>query len=317
MKIFKRKMPDFHVRQRCLWLIFLLFFTPALFAAELPTITLYVTVDWEGWSLDDENIEAMQAFRKKYPHIPILQFLNPVYFLRSNVDAAATTKKIHSTLLPFDEQGLHIHAWKSLIERCNVPYKSEPSFADVVERCDGGECGYSVSLEYAYSQPELTKLVACSADLMVQQGFKRPKSFRAGGWQLGPKLASALQANGFIFDSSRIDAQLLTTKWGEKSGIVQMVKALHADSTILDQPFVLLEGLTEYPNNAGLADYTSTEQLVEIFRSLIASKKSVMVLGFHQETAFNYLGRLEQAIPLMEKEADAAGVKLKWAHYQQ
>jgi hypothetical protein len=38
-----------------------------------------------------------------------------------------------------------------------------------------------------------------------------------------------------------------------------------------------------------------------------------MVLGFHQETAFSYLHRLEEAIPLMEKAATEAGVKLEWA----
>ena len=94
-----------------------------------------------------------------------------------------------------------------------------------------------------------------------------------------------------------------------------MVKVLHADGTILDQPYELLPGLMEYPNNASRADYTSTDQLVEMFKALIANGKTVMVLGFHQESAFNYLNRLADAIPLMQQQADAAGVKLEWAPY--
>jgi hypothetical protein len=293
-----------------------LLLSAASVAAQQPsTITVYVTVDWEGTSLNEENIEAMQAFRRQYPHIPMLQFLNPVYFLRPGADAAVIHRKILSTLLPSDEQGLHLHPWKSLITRCGLPYRSTPAFATLDEECGEGDCGYTVSLEYAYTQQELTQLVACSADLMASHGFERPRSFRAGGWQLGSKMAAALQANGFTFDSSRTDAWLLTSRWDANSGLVQLLLKLHPDSTPLDQPYELLPGLMEFPNNGSLADYTSPQKLLEIFRSLIANRKTVLVLGFHQETAFDYLRRLEDAIPLLENEAEMAGVKLEWAHY--
>ena len=283
--------------------------------SESPTITLYVTVDWEGWSLDEENLDAMRQFRGKYPEIPMLHLLNPVYFVRPGVDATEAAQKIKSTLLPSDAHGLHLHGWKSLVERCELPYKSEPSFGGVDESCTEGDCGYTVSLEYAYSEHELTILTGCSVDLLVQQGFDWPKSFRAGGWQLGPKLASAIRKNGFLMDSSRTAPQLVTNRWDESSHLVKMVRALHADGDILDQPYELLPGLIELPNNASLADYTRTEELVEIFRKLVDNNKSVMVMGFHQESAFNYLDRLADAIPLMQQIADDAGVRLKWAQF--
>lgn len=302
------------------WLTFLLLWTlPALAvenASAQPSITIYVTVDWEGWSLDEENLDAMRQFRQKYPNIPMLQLLNPAYFVRPGVDAAAAAQKIKSTLLPMDGHGLHLHGWKSLVERCELSYKSAPSFAGTTEECpEDADCGYTVSLEYAYSEHELTILVGCSVDLLVQQGFRWPKSFRAGGWQFGPKLAGAIHKNGFVLDSSRTVPQLIASNWHEESELVRMVKALHADSSILDQPFDLLPGLTELPNNASLADYTRAEELVEIFKTLVANGKSVMVLGFHQESAFNYLDRLADAIPRMQQAAAAAGVRLQWAQY--
>lgn len=61
----------------------LMFFALACIACAEPSpqkITIYMTVDWEGVSLEQENIEAMQMFRKKFPHIPMLQLLNPAYF---------------------------------------------------------------------------------------------------------------------------------------------------------------------------------------------------------------------------------------------
>lgn len=276
------------------------------------SITVYVTVDWEGASLEQENIAAMQAFRKQFPHIPMLQLLNPVYFLHDTEHSAQTANIVRSTFLAQDTQGLHVHAWKSLVEYCGVPYQHSHSYADADEACTEGDCGYTVSLEYAYSEADLTKLIACSSDILVANGFNKPKHFRAGGWQLGPKLTAALQANDFTWDSSRIDANLLTTRWHEQSGMVSMLRQLHPTSTALEQPFSLSNTLTEYPNNACLADYTSTKQIVEMFKTLIAEQKPVMVLGFHQETATDYLHRLEQAIPQMEALAKANGVKIEW-----
>lgn len=284
-------------------------------------ITVYVTVDWEGAWLENDNIEAMQNFRKKFPHIPMLQLLNPAYFLKQGVDKNLTAAQIQSTFLPLDTQGLHVHAWKSLVEYCQVPYQHSHSFTNENETCETGDCGYTVSLEYAYSEADLTKLLACSRDLLVEQGFEKATYFRAGGWQMGPKLANALQANDFVWDSSRIDANLLMTRWHADSGMIKMVSALHANSTPLEQPFELRpanannNALIEYPNNAALADYTSTQQIVEMFRQLILNNKKVMVLGFHQETAAMYLPRLEKVIPQLEAIAKEANVKLIWASH--
>lgn len=281
-------------------------------ADEFRKITVYVTVDWEGWSLDDENIEAIRTFRQRHPHIPMLQLLNPAYFTRPDTDGTRIAQRIHSTLLPTDTHGLHLHAWKSLLDKCAVPYKSVPTFATSHEECTNGECGYTVSLEYAYSQQALNQLVSCSVSLLVAHGFDRPRHFRAGGWQFGPKLTNALLANNFVFDSSRTDARFIADKWGEDSPIASMIRQLHPGASPLDQPYELASGLMEYPNNGSLADYTSPHQLLGIFKSLLEHHKNVLVLGFHQETAFNYLSNLEDAIPLMEQAAQQTGVSLEW-----
>jgi hypothetical protein len=302
---------------RCLLVLFcLLQAVPAANAAnnsaENNSITVYLTVDWEGWSLDEENLQAIRDFRVRHPQIPMLHLLNPVYYLRPGVDAQAITALIRSTLLPIDTIGLHLHGWKTLLLACQLPYRTTPSFADTDVACPGKECGYTVSLEHAYSATELEKLIACSTALLTDQGFTRPRHFRAGGWQFGPKLASALQQNGFNWDSSRIDAGLLLPKWSEESGLVQLLRLLHGDASIFDQPRQLLPGLVQFPNNAGLMDYTSTEQLLTIFRLLLDAKKPVMVTGFHQETAFVYLDNLEDAIRQMPLIAADQNTILEW-----
>lgn len=284
-------------------------------SAEKSSIAVYITVDWEGWSLDAENLEAIQTFRAKYPDIPMLHLLNPVYFLRPGTNASEITQQIRSTLLPIDTVGLHLHGWESLMKHCRVAYKNTPSFALADETCRYGECGYNVSLELAYSEADLMQLISCSADLLVKYGFEQPKHFRAGGWQFGPRLASALQKNNFTWDSSRIDADIVAHKWGEQSAMVRMLKTLHPDASILDQPREILPNLMQYPNNAGLMDYTRSEELLEIFQTLIKQDKHIMVMGFHQETAFDFLDNMEDAILLMQEYAKSVNVELIWGSY--
>ncbi|HSI44889.1 MAG TPA: hypothetical protein VK950_01830 [Methylophilus sp.] len=275
---------------------------------------LWVTVDWEGLSLEEDNLQSIRAFREKFPYLPLLHLINPAYFIQPSVNRAQIGSHIRSTFLPHDTVGLHIHAMRSLVEYCGIAFQAMPSIADAQEDCAHTSCGYSVSLEYAYGQQELTKLVACSSELLVINGFQRPRHFRAGAWQSGPKLQAALQANRFIWDSSNIDANLLTTRWHQDSSMIRLVKTLHPHSTPLEQPFALSMQLMEYPNNAALADYTSTKELLQLFERLMNAQQPVMVLGFHQETAADYLIRLERAIPHMEKLARQKNVRIEWMH---
>lgn len=293
-----------------LWLLTLFC---CLQANAKPVFKVLVTVDWEGYSLEAENIAEMQSFRQQFPNIPMVQLLNPVYFVREQINTNQIQQVIQSTLLPNDVQGLHLHAWKSLLVYCHVPFKEHPSFALENEGCKSEkDCGYTVSLELAYSEQDLSRLLACSQQLMVKHGFDKPKYFRAGGWQGGPKLAAALTANQFIWDSSTIASDLLTTRWHVDSPLIRMLKDLHPLATSLDQPYQVNSQLIEYPNNAALADYTTTAQIVELFKDLLDHDRDVMVLGFHQETAVDYLSRLSLAIPKMRAIAQDRGVELQW-----
>ncbi len=101
---------------------------------------------------------------------------------------------------------------------------------------EGKDCGHTVSLEFAYSQRDLSQLVKCSKEILFNYGFGNAKSFRAGGWQLG-NLAQALAENNFTLDSSRTDAKVLIPQWEKDSKLVQMVLKLHPNASAIDQPF--------------------------------------------------------------------------------
>lgn len=299
-----------------LFLIYLLLLGPLCMqpARAETSMQIYVTVDWEGLSLDEDNLQAMRQFRQKFPHIPMVQLINPAYFVQKDAHRAQVAHAIRATFLDHDTIGLHLHPLRPLVQYCGVPYQSKPTLADEPNPCEGDRCGYSVSLEHGYNQAELEQLVACSSDLLVSNGFNRPRHFRAGGWQLGPKLQAALEASHFTWDSSRVAPELLTSQWPADSRMIQILRRLHPDSSPLDQPYALSYQLMEFPDNAALADYTSTRQLLQLFKQLISAQKPVMVLGFHQETAADYLIRLERAIPHMEKIAKEQQVAIEWRH---
>ncbi len=278
-------------------------------------ITLVMTVDWEGRSISKENLNAIKGFRADFPQIPMLHFLNPAYFTKENANPDIINSQIKSVLDPKDEQGLHIHAWKSLVNYCGLQYQSGPVFGTSNETCQRGDCGHTVSLEHAYSEEELKQLVGCSKKILIDQGYNRIKSFRAGGWQLGNKLAIALVFNGINLDSSRTDAKILIPQWGADSNLVKMVANLHPGATILDQPFDLIPGLLELPDNGSLADYTPSKTLADIFKELIKNDKNIMVLGFHLETAATYLPQLKKGILEIERLAKDLGIDIKWAQF--
>jgi len=295
---------------RVLLMTIWLYLPPLAMAQEV--MQVWVTVDWEGLSLQDDNLQAMQKFRQQFPQVPLLHLLNPAYFLQPGVNRAQVGSQIRSTLRPQDTIGLHIHPMRTLVEYCGIRYQSAPSISDTDEHCAHTSCGHTVSLEYAYSQTELTQLVSCASALMVSNGFKYPRHFRAGAWQFGPKLQAALEANHFLWDSSRIDANLLTTRWHVDSPLVKLLQQLHPQSSPQDQPYALGYQLMEYPDNAAMADYTSTRQLLALFEQLLNAHQPAMVMGFHQESAADYLLRLERAIPRMEQLAKQRNISIQW-----
>lgn len=101
-------------------------------------VRIIVSVDWEGDDLQTGNLKAMKNFRRDFPEIPLQQFLNAAYYTKSGADATQVTKAIKSVLLPKDEHGLHIHAWRTLVESSGVNFHINPSFvADEFMIADG------------------------------------------------------------------------------------------------------------------------------------------------------------------------------------
>lgn len=261
-----------------------------------------VSVDWEGSGFDDADLAAFNDFRDEFPDIPLTHFLNAAYFTRLAPDdvigAVKAGDKIRTVLRDGDEIGLHVHCDNHLVHAAGVAPKKFPSWNNLPDMT-----GHSVPLS-AFSEEEVRQIVHFSSRTLVQQGFDRPRAFRAGGWHAGGSVMSALAAEGFLVDSSEVAHEHLPRGFGD-------VDILWPNATRVSQPYRVQGSLVEVPDNGCLADYVTSDQMVDNFHAVVKSnvgKPAVLSLGFHQETAAKFLPRLRSA--LLEIELRAAMQKI-------
>ncbi len=283
-------------------------------------IVIIVSVDWEGRDLDPVNIAAFESFREMFPEIPMLQFLNAAYFTKPDANVKEVTDTIQSVLLPIDEHGLHIHGWKTLFEAAGVVHHTSPTWwwgDELTEEDCEYDCGHEIAIS-DYTQEELEQVIQYSQEVHTAAGFDEAMSFRTGGWMGTENVLEALAAEGFEYDNSSVPTELIDDELPDDVLIFGWLEELWADITTTSQPYEILEGLTEVPDNGCLADYMSGNDMLQVFIENTAHCKDdpegtyYVSIGFHQETASTYLGRLTNGINQITEYAAAQGITLEF-----
>lgn len=288
---------------------------------SLAKIYINISVDWEGRNISEQNIKAMEEFRKDYPRVPLLHFLNAAYFTKKSANKETLKNQIKRVLKKGDEHGLHIHSWKSLVEKAGVSYLSKPSWDSWGSHDDSclGDCGHSVPL-WAYTEAELRKIIRLSLEILEKNGFKRATSFRAGGWMSSKKVLEALSAEGISLDASAVPREFLESS---QPIITSWIDRIWPRTKTTSQPyFVSLKDkerkILEFPNNGCLADYMTGRMVLSVFKENVKEwlrnpEKDIFVsFGFHQETASYYLPQLRRGIELIEAYAEALKAPLSY-----
>jgi len=263
-------------------------------------LIVFVSMDWEGRYLDPVNLEALKSFRKDYPGIAILHFLNCAYFTKKDADFESVKTNMESVFLPTDELGLHIHGWKSQFEACGIKFKNKPSFNDggVVESKEGEDIGHDIPISQ-YSVDELVKVIKHSKDIFEKNDWGIPRSFRAGGWDAKDNVLEALEREDFNADHSAVPTVFLRDK--RVSNVLHDWLVPIWDGTeITTQPYLIKDEIWEFPNNGCLADYMEGKDMLEVVRKNWETEGINFVsIGLHQETADKFLPRLRDAIELI------------------
>jgi hypothetical protein len=139
------------------------------------------------------------------------------------------------------------------------------------------------------------------------------RTFRAGGYLGTPKVLQAIQAEGFVVDCSATDPRSIDPRKDEV--LPRRLQAIWPGVEPTSQPW-LVQGessgaLLEMPI-AAIADYASAAQIVAMFEAAHARlrddprRDAFVVVGFHQETAQDFVGRLREALDSVRARREIA-----------
>ncbi|MEK7484164.1 MAG: hypothetical protein AABZ60_07520 [Planctomycetota bacterium] len=276
----------------------------------LGKVIVTISVDWEGRSLSGNNLNAMVGFRKRFKTIPLTHFFNAAYFTRQS-SPALLLPRIKRTMEAQDEIGLHIHCWRSLVLGSGVSFLREPTFwGPLYELTEfQGDLGHEVELD-AYELQDIRKIVQNSTKIIQSLGFQVSSSFRCGGWLASPKVLEAIRAEGFLIDSSATDRRWHQDEISEYL-IYERMGELWKEVTAETQPFFIetkAGSVLEMPDTGALADYITAEEmnqhLAEALKQVTPDTRRFVHLGFHQETAEEYLPRLITTLEQWQSHPD-------------
>lgn len=292
---------------------------PAEEPAPADEMQLFISVDWEGVELEEGNIRDFERFRRRFPKVPITQFLNAAYYTKPRARASSINRQVRRTLLDIDELGLHLHGWKMLFESAGVRYRSRPVFSGRVFVDKVGDAGLNVDIG-AYTTPELRKVIAHSIKILEKNGFGRAKSFRAGGWMSRPSVREALTAEGIVRDTSDVATRFLVDELGFSAPLYRWLsRELWPNTTSSSQPYYMKTEhgpLLQIPDNGALADYVTGEEMLEVYKACLAYKRKnpeehvTMSFGFHTESATRFLPRLARGLQLIYAQAKKDKIKV-------
>lgn len=264
-------------------------------------VIITVTCDWDGLDYymgkkhrgkdlnpkQDPNfrfkkgIEAIAAFNKKFPNIPITHFICPAYFQRGTSLTNLYSKEItQKALKSSDEIALHIHCWISTVSCTNyldpvrdlkVPdwgRNTGDSLGMYVPYYNSGKAviDYGHGVPFGKYAPNQIKHIIDQANkiLSIYLG-KKAVSFRCGGWMTCDKVFDALIDQGFTHEASAVPGSYFPAH----------SKALKRTPSILDTWLSKL-----WSNTTATEDYLKNIQFLNVYGKKMPT---VNTLNQHQD----------------------------------
>lgn len=262
-----------------------------------------VTTDWDISDPGDDALAVQDLLRQDHPALKLTHFVGPYTFTDPEVAPERVAELV--TWLETardrhgDEIGLHIHPYCNFVDTVAGAggCRTRPSF--VYE--DGDDSGYTVPCT-VYSEAEFTALLDEADNLFQAHGLEKPTAFRAGGWTADISTLRALEAAGYVTDSSANNWRRMEEWDGLENGFLYQWNMLHwsavddtsqpyypsvDDILSADEPTV---GVLELPDNGILVDYVTIQEMVDIFwanwSGAPLTRPTAYSIGFHPSPYF-------------------------------
>lgn len=281
---------------------------PASMGSRRQPIFLQISQIWEGSHIDPVNLQAIHDFREQFAGIPITHFLNPAYYTKEDSKPHLITSQIVSTIHPQDGYGLHLHGWRSLVDKAGIIFRDTPTFwGNKINANDCREdCGHEVPLT-SYTETELVQLLQHSQNILQKQGFPRTEHFLAGGWVSGPQVMRAIQRTGFRYDYSAVPPQLIKSrlKYYPIGSWLQDLWGFQKPSTPPRMVATQNQLLTQVGTSIASMDYLTEHEVFKLFQTYAQQQRDVpekalyFHLSFYHETAAQHLPRLAKSLQMI------------------
>ncbi|MEP7003534.1 MAG: hypothetical protein ABI888_03260 [Chloroflexota bacterium] len=156
------------------------------------------TLDFEGDASGDAELANTAAVADGLK-IPMAVFWNPRVWTTTQVSPerqAAMLKWTMDRRAKGDEVALHLHMWTDYVRAAGIAPLTAPSWA-------GRGDGYDVPIN-AYPEGAQQTLITYGVQLMLDHGFAKPTSFRAGGDMADAATLRAAASTGFDLDCTAV-----------------------------------------------------------------------------------------------------------------
>lgn len=258
-----------------------------------------VSTDYDFSDCGNGSLTYMDKLHADHPGMVMTHFWPPYTYTDSAVSPArrdeldAWIKKQRDMFK--DEIGLHIHPYCNFVEAAGVTCITDQSTVSAEDLT-----GYTIKLS-AYGVAPMSQLLQYADTLFNQRGLGSPRTFRAGGWTADINTLTALDANGYLADTSALNWKRIEewnryelfhwnmTNWTSIDDTSQPYYPSTTDPQ-RSTPGPNLQML-EVPDNGVMIDYLSIQEMNGIFDANFdgtpLGRPKTLMMGFHPATSFS------------------------------
>lgn len=292
-------------------------FSNRILADKIIPVEISISLIWEGDKISQANIDKIKDFRKKFPEIVFIQFLNPAYYLKPGANSQEITSLIFEVLSPKDHIGLNLIPWKTLAIESGVPFRNSPTFwGNKLEKEDCIiDCGHQVPIS-SYSQLEIEKLIFESKKILLSNKLPEPTYFLAGGWMNHTVVQRAAINQGIYNDFSKVNPESIFGKT-HLYPIYHWIADLKENEKVAGQLNSKFDTMPIYVMNNATMDYINIEKPLHNLQAILTKNSTntnqgiKFHLGFYQETAFFHMERLAKSLDEITLFAQTPNSKIK------